>query len=333
MKITANIIFVLLCGVCSVQSISLKKFPTNSCRKAHGSLLRSSVIDDVIVKEEDAITSFLPRRTIPIVNTASMNISAANFFGRQVLSTAECKRELIGLLSKTIEIEEEFLDYRVEYLTKYLEYKYIPIQTIPFLNFALSGNWDMLYSNALVTRADKTLDYTISQEIIADEGEGSATGILNNIVKWELKSTDCSYLGDLVVNCKYLFNTKGDLDVSLQEHLLMPNGNAPQDVEELIMSIQRSIPFESFDPDDIRIKNTVGRNSECTDNIFLIVIFYDFFYLYLSTHRLSFFPLQYVDPDIRISRITGEKFENIVNVFVKKPINLPTKPALRRGAV
>jgi hypothetical protein len=258
MKITSNIIFVLLHGVCSVRSIALKKFHASSCRRKHGSLFRSSVIDDVLVKEDDAIASFLPRRTIPIVNTASMNISAANFFGRQVLSTAECKQELIGLLTKAIEIEDEFFDYRVEYLTKYLEYNYIPIQTIPFLNFALSGNWDMLYSNALVTRADKTLDYKISQEITADEGEGTATGILNNIVKWELKSTDCRYIGNLVVNCKYLFNTKGDLDVTLQEHLLLPNGNAPQDVEELIMSIQRSIPFESFDPDDIRIKNTVS---------------------------------------------------------------------------
>lgn len=255
---TANIIFVLLLGACSIQSIALKKFHASAYRRAHGPLLRSSVIDDVLVKEDDTVTSFLPRRTIPIVNTASMNISAANFFGKQVLSTTECKKELIGLLTKKIEIEEEFLDYRIEYLTKYLEYKYVPIQTIPFLNFALSGNWDMLYSNALVTRADKSLDWKISQEIISDEGEGS-TGILNNIVKWKLISTDSSYLGNLVVNCKYLFNTKGDLDVALQEHLLMPNGNAPPDVEELIMSIQRSIPFESFDPDDIRIKNTVSR--------------------------------------------------------------------------
>lgn len=261
MKRYVYVIFFLLCGVQYVKSIALKKFYGSSCRKAHSSILRSSVIDDVVVEEGDTITSFLPRRTIPIVNTAGMNISAANFFGRQVLSTIECKRELIGLLTKAIEIEEEFLDYRVEYLTKYLEYKYVPIQTIPFLNFALSGHWDMLYSNALVTRADKTLAYKISQEIIADDGEGSASGTLNNIVKWELESTDCNYSGNLVVECKYLFNSKGDLDVTLLEHLLMPNGEAPKDVEELIMSIQRSIPFESFDPDDIRIKNTVSLSS------------------------------------------------------------------------
>jgi hypothetical protein len=34
---------------------------------------------------------------------------------------------------------------------------------------------------------------------------------------------------------------------------------------------------------------------------------------------------QYVDPDISISRITGEKFENIVNVFVKQQIDLLAK--------
>ena len=220
--------------------------------------LGSLVIDEVPVQDDDTIEQFVTRRTVPVANTAGMNISAANFFGRQVLSTVECKAELIGLLTDSIEIEEEFLDYRVEYLTKYLEYKYIPIQTTPFLNFALSGEWAMLYSNILTPRADETLQFKILQEVLPNEIFGSPGGVLNNVINWKLNRADDQSSGNLVVKCEYLFNTKGDLQVTLNEHILMPEDESPKDVEDLIMSIQRSVPFESFDPNDIRIQNTVS---------------------------------------------------------------------------
>jgi hypothetical protein len=110
----------------------------------------------------------------------------------------------------------------------------------------------------LTPRADKTLTYEISQEIISTEAEGSTTGILNNIINWSLNRTDDQSSGDLVVNCGYVFNTKGDLDVTLIEHLLMPKGESPKDVEDLIMSVQRSVPFESFDPNETLVHNTVS---------------------------------------------------------------------------
>jgi hypothetical protein len=40
--------------------------------------------------------------------------------------------------------------------------------------------------------------------------------------------------GDLIVKCSYRFNTKGDLDVSLIEHLLKPKDESPKDVEVFI---------------------------------------------------------------------------------------------------
>mmetsp|Transcript_21486 Transcript_21486/g.20767 ORF Transcript_21486/g.20767 Transcript_21486/m.20767 type:complete len:285 (-) Transcript_21486:127-981(-) len=246
------------------------------------SQLRSSLLEseDIMVNDLGEIPG--RRKTAAIKNTVGMNISASNFFGNQCFSIKEAKKELIGLLLKEIEIEEEFLDYRVEYLTKYLEYKYIPIQTIPFLNFALSGTWSMLYSNILRSRADNTLLYKISQEINPSDTEGGGDGgTVDNIIGWELDRPDDKAYGDLIVKCSYRFNTKGDLDVSLIEHLLKPKDESPKDVEDLIMSIQKSIPFESFDPDEILVHNT------------------------------------YIDPDIRISRINGEKFENVVNIFIK----------------
>ena len=243
------------------QTSSFKIIQARTCVKFLRAALQLSAAGSMVVENEGA-TEILDvlemRRTVPVVNTAGMNISASNYFGKQVLSTAECKRELIGLLTNAIEIEEEFLDYRVEYLTKYLEYKYIPIQTTPFLNFALSGEWAMLYSNILTPRADDTLQFKIFQEINPNDETGSSSGVINNIINWKLDRSDDQSSGDLVVNCKYLFNTKGDLDVTLVEHLLMPKDESPKDVEDLILSIQRSVPFESFDPNDIRVKNTVS---------------------------------------------------------------------------
>jgi hypothetical protein len=48
---------------------------------------------------------------------------------------------------------------------------------------------------------------------------------------------------NLIVNCKYQVTTKGDL-VSLGGHVLTPIESMPSNVEDLIMSMQRSVPFE-----------------------------------------------------------------------------------------
>jgi hypothetical protein len=47
------------------------------------------------------------------------------------------------------------------------------------------------------------------------------------------------------------------LDVRLDEHILIPIEGMPNDVEELIMAMQRSLPFESFDPNEVLMTNTV----------------------------------------------------------------------------
>jgi hypothetical protein len=233
---------------------------TYECEGLQSALIDLDLEIEFTVKDIDVIEPQVIRRTVPIVNTAGMNISASNFFGKQVLSIKECKSELTGLLSNTIEIEEEFLNYRIEYLTKYLEYKYIPIQTIPFLNFALTGEWAMLYSNTLRPREDPTLAYEIFQEITPNPEERSTEGTINNIINWKLNRIDDQSCGDLVVNCNYKFNTKGDLDLTLIDHLLMPKAESPKDVEDLIMTIQRSVPFESFDPDGILAHITVSQS-------------------------------------------------------------------------
>ena len=56
----------------------------------------------------------------------------------------------------------------------------------------------------------------------------------------------------------YELSSRGELQISLEQHLLLPD-TAPRSIgfEELVQSIQRSIPFENFDPDGVTATTTV----------------------------------------------------------------------------
>ena len=233
---------------------------------------------------------------VPTFNTASLDISMSNPFGSAILSLSECRKELLAILRKEIVMEEEmFYHARVEYLTKVLEGTFTPAQTIPFLQLILSGDWYLAYSNVLLPRADPTLEVSVQQEIQplgmgGDKEPGY--GEIRNRIMWKLNRPNDQTFGDFVAECQYQITTKGDLDVTLKEHFLLPNDEIPNDPEDLVMSLQRSVPFEAFDPDQILIKNT------------------------------------YIHPELRICRINGNKFDNVVNIYWKSSV-----PAKRRGSV
>ena len=233
---------------------------------------------------------------VPTFNTANLDISMSNPFGPAVLSLSECRKELLAILRKeTVMENESFFHARVEYLTKVLEGTFTPAQTIPFLQLILSGDWYLAYSNVLIPRADPTLEVSVHQEIQplgmgGDKEPGD--GEIRNRIFWKLNRPDDQTFGDFVAECRYQITTKGDLDVTLTEHFLLPNDDVPKDPEDLIMSLQRSVPFEAFDPDQILIRNT------------------------------------YIHPELRICRINGNKFDNVVNIYWKSSV-----PAKRRGTV
>jgi hypothetical protein len=241
---------------------SSSAFHSVSKKSWHGrirAIHRAAVVDEIaLAAADDVETSSLLKTKTSSTNLVENNANTAESLGPQILSVADCKKELLRVIANQTPIEGDYRHNRIEYLTKYLELSYTPIQTIPFLNYVLSGRWDVIYSNVLIRGADSTFHYRISQEITANESEGKFDGFLKNLIKWDLKRADEVCSGDLVVNSKYELNTKGDLNVALLEHLLMPNGDAPKNVEELIMTVQRSIPFEFFDPDGVLIQNTVS---------------------------------------------------------------------------
>lgn len=89
--------------------------------------------------------------------------------------------------------------------------------------------------------------WSIHQEIVPDVS--TSRGDIKNIVSWSYNTNDDSGSGKLVVASSYSVTPKGQLHIRLKEHLLLPD-EMPSDPESLIMQLQRSIPFDFFDPDD-----------------------------------------------------------------------------------
>jgi hypothetical protein len=72
-------------------------------------------------------------------------------------------------------------------------------------------------------------------------------------------STKCS--GRLDVQSEYNVSSKGDLFQLLTGHLLVPDedSDVPEDIEGLVMAMQRSMPIDLFDPSDLFVHHTVRK--------------------------------------------------------------------------
>jgi hypothetical protein len=235
-----------------------------------------------------AMTISTSQPSVAIANTASFNISVQNPFG-PIVSRAQARDELLSLLAAEPgdgttagDNGGSTLPFRVDYLIKVLEDGFIPPQTVAFFNLIVGGEWELLYSNVLTPRKDDQLLFRIEQEIQPNSATDQLnSGQLINRILWNVTQQGAVATGELLVKTEYVLNSRGGLDVSLREHILLPK-ELPKDPEELIMSIQRSIPFEFFDPDQAMMINT------------------------------------YLDPALRITKVTGPIFRNVVNIFAKK---------------
>lgn len=219
-----------------------------------------------------------PQKFVPIFTSGALNISATNPFGTLVASRDAAKSELISIIQNKAEPLVEFERFRIEYLTKYLESTHVPIQTGAFLSLAMGGTWTSEYTNALLPRADTTIACKIKQVI--SPGANHSYGFLCNKVAWAVQRENDAGSGELQVHSSYTVGPRGALSVSLVEHVLNID-KLPQDPEEVIMTLQRTIPFQYFDPDQITITTT------------------------------------YVDPHLRISRIFGPMFNSVFEIYCR----------------
>jgi hypothetical protein len=280
-------------------------------------LRRQSSTTDVGVEElEDADTvssAIKLGKTIAVFHPAELNISHTNPFGEEVRSLGDAAAELKHLVTdRRVELAgSDFLKCRIEYLVKVLKQNYVPSFTVEFMNLAMSGDWSHQYSNVLLRRADASLNYRIVQRIIPEDSKigesdgksseriletnNNAIGKVINEVKWNVVDNhDQVNIGELSVHSNYTINSKGSLGLSLQEHIMNVE-KLTLDPTDLVMAIQRSIPFQFFDPTDSMTQNV------------------------------------YIDPDLRITETLGPIFAGVYDIFVRDDGVIASSSAVPEG--
>ena len=208
-----------------------------------------------------------------------LNITARTPFGSPCASIEAAKEEIRALLLQPPSSVTDFERFRLDYLVKYLEATHVPIHTGQFLSLALGGTWTLKYSNVILSRPDASLTHQISQLITP--AANHSHGTLINRISWNLDRPNDVGSGVLEVHCSYTVSSKGGLALSLQDHVLNIE-QLPQDAEEVVMTMQRTIPFQLFDPDGATTSTT------------------------------------YVDPWMRISRVTGPIFRELFEVYFRE---------------
>ena len=82
-------------------------------------------------------------------------------------------------------------------------------------------------------------------------------GELENIINWRLDRENDDAYGKLTVTCSYKMTSKGGLEITLKDHILNVE-KIPKNVQELLITMQRTVPFEFFDPNEYNAITTVS---------------------------------------------------------------------------
>lgn len=198
------------------------------------------------------------------------------------LSAEDAKRALVDLIPRMTGNDEEYR--AVESYVNLLEEKYSPVQTIGFLNLAMAGEWQLLFSTNLMGRPNRKLRLReLVQRIDADGFSGSLT----NVAQWDYAEDDDGEFdanGSFAAKCSYSINQGARMVVDLDDHEIRParGSRIPGDVPGLVGLLHRAIPKEMFDPNGHAMDTT------------------------------------YLDADIRIVRLTGPSHEGVRNIFMRK---------------
>lgn len=197
------------------------------------------------------------------------------------LDTAEIKRRLLDLLPSMMGTSEEF-DLVTSYVNT-LEERYSPVQTLDFLNLAMAGEWQLLFSTNLADGPKPGFRLReMFQRIEADSLEGAVT----NQVTWDLADDGITFdaSGTFTVKCSYQINQGARMVMDLEDHIIeLAKGSVvPKDVEALVGRLYRAMPKELFDPSDHAMDTT------------------------------------YLDGDLRIARMTGSRFEAVRDIFIRR---------------
>jgi len=215
------------------------------------------------------------------------------------ITAEEAKQQLLNLIPKMTGTEEEYS--LIQSYVNLLEEQYSPIQTIDFLNLAIMGEWQLLFSTNVMPIPRKNLRLReLIQNIQANEEE-RRNGTVVNSATWDYYAQDdddeddstnhqpFNTNGNFNIKCSYSINQGARMVLELNEHEVRPSKSSTsnkqiqsKDVPKLVGLLHRSIPAEIFDPNN--------HAADCT----------------------------YLDADIRIVRMTGEKHEGVRNIWMRK---------------
>ena len=197
------------------------------------------------------------------------------------VDTLEIKRRLLDLLPRMMGTAEEFKE--VESYVNKLEDRYTSIQTLDFLNLAMSGEWQLLFSTNLSGGPKSNFRL---KELFQRIESNSLEGTVENEAAWDLAEDGTTFdaTGIFTVRCSYKINQGSRMIMNLEENVLkLGKGSVvPKDVESLIGFLNRAMPNELFDPNDHAMDTT------------------------------------YLDGDLRIVRITGPRFEGVRDIFIRR---------------
>jgi len=204
------------------------------------------------------------------------------------ISTDEAKEQLLQLIPRMTGTDEEYRE--VESYINLLEEKYAPVQTIDFLNLAMMGEWQLLFStNLLGSGFSRRLRL---REMVQKIETNGFNGTLINMATWDFAEGDdddnddftFNINGNFNIKCSYTITQGSRMVVDVNDLEVRPasGSSIPKDVPSLVGTLHRVIPNELFDPNGHAMDTT------------------------------------YLDADIRIIRLTGPNHEGVRNIFMRK---------------
>ncbi|KAL3810875.1 hypothetical protein ACHAXA_003397 [Cyclostephanos tholiformis] len=197
-------------------------------------------------------------------------------------SIDEAKAALIDLVPRMTGNDAEYRS--LESYINLLEERYAPVLTLDFLNLAMAGEWQLLFSTNLLGRPSGRLRLRGMLQRIETDG---LYGELINVARWEYDEGGDGVFdayGDFNVKCTYAISRGSRMAVTLNDHELRPawGSSIPEDVPNMVGYLHRAIPRELFDPN--------GHSMDIT----------------------------YLDANLRIVRLTGPNHEGVRNIFMRR---------------
>jgi len=121
------------------------------------------------------------------------------------------------------------------------------------------------------------------QNVHSDSFEGKVV----NRVLWDLAENEemkFDASGTFTAKCNYKINQGARMVLELEDHVInLAKGSCvPKDVEALVAQLHRAMPKELFDPNDHAMDTT------------------------------------YLDTNLRITRMTGSRFEGVRSIFIRR---------------